>query len=402
MFNRRQLLKFFASLPLVGGAAATGLYGTPAGREISPRFRNRDYFTELGVRTLINGRGVVTTLTGSLMPPEVVKAMSDASTQFVNLIELNEKAGSRIAEMLNCDDAIVTAGAASALTLGTAAALTGTDREKIRRLPDLPGPRREVIMPRGHRVFEQQITACGVKIVEVEGPEEMERRINENTALAFFFNASSQMSISHEEFVQIGKRHGIPTFNDCASDVPPPENLFKYIEMGFDMVTFSGGKGLCGPQSTGLLYGRKDLIEAARLNHSPYGSIGRGMKVDKEEIIGLMVALELYLSRDHEAERARWHSWTERIAEQVRSVPGVQTETYLPPVANRVPHLKITWDESVVEITPPEVVQKLRHGHPSIETLGGSEDIIYNMFMLQPHEIDVVARRTREILEEAV
>jgi len=399
-FNRRQILQYLAGLPIAGtfGGLLTKRPETGAERFI-PR---RDYFTELGVRKLINARGVVTTLTGSLMPVEVVEAMKYASTHFVSLIELNEKAGARIAQMLNCEDAHVSAGAASAITLATAAALTGLDREKIRAIPNLPGAQREVIMPRGHRIYEQQFTACGVKLVEVEGPREMERAINENTVLAFYYNAYHTQSISQEEFVRIGKRHGVPTFNDCASDVPPVENLFKYIEMGFDLVTFSGGKGICGPQSAGLLYGRKDLVEAARLNHSPYGSIGRGMKVDKEEIIGMLVALEVYLKKDHEKERAEWESWVARLEKILSEVPGVTTEMYLPPMANHVPHLRISWDESIVRITPPQVVQKLRYGHPSIETLGGQEDIVLNMFMIQPHEVDVLGQRTKQALIESV
>ncbi len=399
MLSRRQIIKLMASLPLAG---SLGWLGKSTDAIPSQPYQQRNYFTELGLRPLINGRGVVTTLTGSLMPPEVIEAMNYASRQFVSLIDLNEKVGERISEMLNCEDALVSAGAASAIQLATAAAVTGKDREKIRMIPNLPGPQREVVMPKGHRIYEQQLTACGVKLVEVEGPQEMREAINENTVMAFYFNASPQQSISPEEFVRIGKQNNVPTFNDCASDVPPVENLFKYIEMGFDLVTFSGGKAISGPQSAGLLFGRKDLIEAARMNHSPNGSIGRGMKVNKEEILGMMVALEVYLAKDHEKEWQQWERGVEKIATVVSTVPSVQAERYVPEIANHVPHLKITWDESVVNITPPEVVQKLRHGHPSIETLGGREDIVYNMFMLKPEEVNIVASRTKDILEEAV
>ncbi len=399
MFSRRQLIKMMASLPLAGGL---GWLGKTSGTgQIRPIY-NRNYFTELGLRPVINGRGVVTTLTGSLMPPEVMEAMNFASRQFVSLIDLNEKVGERIAEMLNCEDAMVSAGAASAIQLATAATVTGKDREKIRMIPNLPGPQREVVMPKGHRIYEQQLTACGVKLVEVEGPQQMREAINENTVMAFYFNASPNQSISREEFVSIGRQYNVPTFNDCASDVPPVRRLFEYIELGFDLVTFSGGKGIQGPQSAGLLFGRKDLIEAARMNHSPYGSIGRGMKVNKEEILGMMVALEIYLAKDHEKEWQEWERGAERIASVVSTVPSVQTEKYVPEIANHVPHLKITWDESVVGISPPEVVQQLRYGHPSIETLGGREDIIYNMFMLKPEEVNIVAHRTKEILEQTV
>lgn len=398
--SRKEILQYLAGLPVLGAfAGISGGYAESVQKSVTPR---RDYFNELGVRKLINARGAYTTLTGSLMPPEVVDAMQYASNHFVSLIELNEKAGARIAEMLNCEDAHVSAGAASAITLATAAALTGKDREKMRAIPHLPGPQKEVIMPRGHRIYEQQFTACGVKLVEVDSAREMERAMNENTVLAFYYNAYREQKISREDFIRIGRQHGVPTFNDCASDVPPVENLFKYIEMGFDLVTFSGGKGLSGPQSAGLLFGRKDLIEAARMNHSPYGSIGRGMKVEKEEIIGLLVALEVYLNKDHDKERAMWESWVSRLQANFSDVPGVSTEMYVPPIANHVPHLRVTWDPSVVKTTPGEIVQKLRHGHPSIEVMASEEDITLNMFMLQPHEVDILGQRTKQILMESV
>lgn len=402
MYSRKQMLKMLATLPVVGTVAGTGLVKTAAGTKLKKPTHQRNYFRELGLRPLINGRGGVTTLTGSLMPAEVLDAMNFAAQQFVSLIDLNEKVGERIAEMLNCDDALVSAGAASAIQLATAASVTGTDREKIRQLPNIPGSQREVVMPKSHRIYQHQFLACGVKLVEVEGPDEMEQAINKNTVLAFYYNASDAQSISREEFVRIGKKYNVPTFNDCASDVPPVENLFKYIEMGFDLVTFSGGKGIQGPQSAGLLFGRKDLIQAARMNHSPFGSIGRGMKVNKEEILGMMVALEIYLEKDHEKEWKQWERWVEKIANVMNSLPSVETERYIPEMANHVPHLKITWDEAIIKISPPEVVQKLRHGYPSIETLGGKDSIIYNMFMLQPEEIGIVASRTKNILEEKV
>jgi len=400
MFDRRQLLKLFASWPLLGGFASAGLASRAAAAKIQP-FIRRDYFAELGVRPVINGQGVVTVLTGSLMPPEVVEAMNYASHHFVGLVELNEKVGARIAELLRCEDAMVSAGAASAITLATAAAVTGKDQAKVRLLPNLPDPRPEVIVPKGHLVYAQQFLACGVKLVEVDSPAAMERAFNPRTVLAFYLNKAYQRSVGREDFVRLCKQHRVPSFNDCASDVPPVENLFKYIEMGFDLVTFSGGKAICGPQSAGLLYGRKDLIEAARMNHSPNQSIGRGMKVNKEEIIGMMVALELYLKKDHAKEWQEWEQGVERIAAAVKTVPSVVTERYIPDVANQIPHLRITWDKSVVGVTAAEAAQRLREGYPSIEAMGGRDFIGYNMYMLRPEEVGIVARRTREVLQRA-
>lgn len=391
-----------ASFPVLGGLTGAGLVTKTSGSKlIRPKY-TRDFFKELGLRPFINGRGTITTLSGSIMQPEVLEAINYASQQFVSLNDLNIKAGERIAEMLNCEAALVSAGAASAIQLATAAALTGTDREKIRMLPNLPGQQREVIMPEGHRIYSQQFTACGVKLIEVNGPEELEQAINENTVMAFFYNASPQQSIDREEFLRIGKKHDVPTFIDAAADVPPVENLFKFTEMGFDMVTFSGGKGIRGPQSTGLLFGRKDLIDAARLNHSPYGSIGRGMKVNKEEILGMMVALETYLAKDHKKEWELWEQWIEQIAASVQSVGSVKSEKYVPPVSNHVPHLRISWDQKHVKISPEELREKLRRGHPSIETFGGEDSIELNVFMMQSEEVRIVGRRMKEHLEQAI
>lgn len=400
--NRKNVLKFLASFPLVGTVLGNGQFSKKLNTSFERQGLERDYFTELGIRTLINGRGTLTTLTGSLPDPAVVEAMNYASQKFVSLHELNEKVGNRIAEMLHCEDAHVTSGAASALTLATAAAITGTDREKIRMLPNYSGEQPEVVMPKTHRIYEQQFTLCGVKLVEVEGPDEMRRAINSNTVLAFYFNNAPEKSIDREEFVRIGKEHNVPTFNDCASEIPPSENLFKYIEMGFDLVTFSGGKGLKGPQSAGLLYGRRDLIQAARLNHSPNGSIGRGMKVNKEEILGMMVALEVYLAKDHDAQRKEWESWVEHIAERSRTVPSVTTTIGVHAETNQTPTVEITWDPSVVKITGREAARKLREGHPSIEANSGSNSLSYRIGRVQAHEVRVVAERTREVLEEAV
>lgn len=401
MINRKQALKMLASFPLVGGILSAGLMRRES-EFLNSEYSRRDYFTELGVRRLINGRGAVTTLTGTLMDPAVIEAMNYASRNYVNLNELNEKVGRRISEMLNCEDAHVSAGAASAITLATAAAVTGKDLNKIRTIPNIPGPQQEVIMPKTHRVYEQQITLCGVKIVEVEGPDEMRKTINENTVLAFYNNKALEKSISREDFVQIGKDFNVPTFNDCASEVPPVENLYKYIEMGFDLVTFSGGKEIEGPQSAGLLFGRRDLIEAARLNHCPYSSIGRGMKVNKEEVLGMMVALEAYLARDHTKQRELWDQMVQLIATHACTVPTVEATFSLHSETNQVPRVKISWDPSIVKITSSDVLYKLRVGHPSIEAFGGDDSIAYRISSMQQHEAGIVGQRTKEILQEAV
>ncbi len=401
MLSRRKLLSLLAAFPFTGWLIGKAGNETKKNDRID-MISQRDFFKELGVRRFINGQGTITTLSGSLMPPEVLDAIQFASRDFVKLIELNEKVGNRIAEMLNCEDAHVTAGAASAIQLAVAASITGNDREKVRRIPNIPGPNKEVVMPKNHRIYEQQFTACGVKIVEADGPEELEKSINENTVIGFYFNASPHQSISREEFVEICRSKNIPSFNDAAADVPPVENLFKYIEMGFDLVTFSGCKAIRGPQSAGLLFGKKELIEAARLNHSPYGSIGRGMKVNKEEVIAMMVALERYLENDHEKEWKMWEQWVEKIAEKMQTIPSVQTEMFVPEVANHVPHLRITWDPQKIEITSAEVQETLSKGEPAIEIFSRDEALELNVFMMKPGEPEIVGNQIEKILEKAI
>ncbi|HEX9004631.1 MAG TPA: selenocysteine synthase [Blastocatellia bacterium] len=374
----------------------------------------RDLISELGVRTFINAAGTYTVLTASLMRPEVVAAMAAASTRFVNIDELQEAAGRRVAELIGCDAAMITSGASAALTLGTAACITGKDQDFILRIPDLsPDMKSEVIVQRLHRYgYDHAVRNCGVKMVEVDSAAELEAAINRRTAMMLFFNDREHIGqIGAEEFVSLGKKHGIPTFNDAAADVPPTENLSKFTKMGFDLVTFSGGKGIRGPQSAGLLLGRKDLIEAARLNAAPNSdSIGRGFKINKEEIIGMLIAVESYLNRDAEAEWREWEQRAQTIAAAVAEVESMQTEIYVPPIANHVPHLKLTWRKDAAALSADEVRERMRNGEPSIETTPAStaaslplpppppgvEEMMIGVWMLQPGEAEVVALRLHD------
>ena len=398
MANRRRFLQSLSSVPFIGGLlvpAASGAFADKRG------IAGRDYFKELGVRPFINAAGTFTTLTASLMWPEVMEAMNYASKQFVPLNDLHDAVGKRIAELVGCEAAMVSAGAASALTLGTAACVAGKNQEFIRRLPDIAGMKDEVIIQKSHRYgYDHAVRNCGIRFVEVETREELERAVNPKTAMMLFFNSNDPVGkIRAAEFVELGKKHSVPTFNDAAADTPPLENLSKYNKMGFDLVTFSGGKGIRGPQSAGLLLGRADLIEAARMNASPNSdSIGRGMKVNKEELLGMMVAVESFVKRDHQAE---WRDWEKRIkviADSVASVPSVTTESFTPEIANAVPHLRIKWDES--KITAAEAVKRLRDGDPSIEVRPGAKNCLeVAVWMLQPNEAQIVARRIREVLK---
>jgi L-seryl-tRNA(Ser) seleniumtransferase len=242
-------------------------------------------------------------------------------------------------------------------------------------------------------------------MIEIETAEELERAAGEKTAMMLFFNdADPRGKIRLEEWVRLGKKLGIPTFNDAAADVPPVENLSRYNKMGFDLVTYSGGKGIMGPQSAGLLLGRKDLIQAARLNTSPYSeTVSRGMKVNKEEMIGMLVAVELYLQRDHAADRREWDRRAARIAGAATRVRSVKAEVQVPEIANHVPHLWLRWDPAVVRISPLDVKKRLQEGEPSIEANPSTskEALVIGVWMMQPGDAEIVARRVQEILKSA-
>jgi uncharacterized pyridoxal phosphate-dependent enzyme len=401
-FKRRDLLCAAAALPglrfLLGSEYAQAA-------ETPPTPHGRDVIAELGVRSFINAAGTFTALTGSLMRPEAVAAMQIASKKFVKLEDLRDVVGARIAELLHCEAAVVTAGCASALSLATAACVTGNDRAKIRKLPDTTGMKNEVLVQRSHRVnYDHAIRNAGVKMIEVQTREEMEQKINERTAMMFFLNsADPNGKIHHEEFLAIAAKHKIPTLMDAAADVPPVENLWKYTKMGFDLVGFSGGKGMRGPQSSGLLLGRKPLIEAAKLNFGPEGdTLCRTNKVNKEETIGMLVALETFLALDHSAV---WKDWEDRchcITAALKGLDDVRTEIFIPKIANAVPHLRIRWDaKKHAGITTAEMVKQLREGKPSIEVTPGSrQQLTIGVWMMEPGEDEIVGKRIRAILEK--
>ena len=355
---------------------------------------------------MINAAGTYTALSASIMPREVLQAMEEASRYHVSIAELQQAASKRICQLLGSEAALITAGAAAALTLGTAACVAGKDPEKIKRLPDTAGMKNEVIIQKSHRFsYDHAVRAVGIKLIEVETRKQLEDAINEKTAMMLFLNyADPKGQVKRKEFVEIGKRAGVPTFIDAAADVPPAERLSEYIRLGFDLVTFSGGKGLRGPQCSGLLLGRKDLIEAAFLNGSPHSdTIGRLAKVGKEEIVGLLVALELYLNRDHKTEWRIWESRVRHIADAVSDLRGVRTEMFVPEIANQSPHLRIEWDQKLIPMKGVDVAKLLRDGEPRIEVRPSAGDkpvIEIAVWMLQPGEHRIVASRVREVLKK--
>lgn len=401
--KRREIIRNIGLLPLGGtllGSVFPGkwIQASPAGQKAG-----RNLLNELGVRTFINAAGTYTSMTASLMHDEVVDAISQSAKAFCMLNEVQDRVGERIAQMVHSEGAMVTAGAFSALTLGMAGILTGTDRKKIKQLPhdlEQSGIKSEVLIQKGHFIgYEQALHNTGIKLIPVETPGDVDRAVNEKTAAMFFLNCNTpDGQIKHEEWLELAKKHSLPTFIDIAADVPPVSNLWRFNDMGFSLVAISGGKALRGPQSTGILMGKKDLIEAAKLNNSPYGTtIGRGMKVNKEEMLGMYAALEKYINQDHDKE---WKIWEDRVTvinNAIKNIDGITTSVVVPPIANHTPTLHVNWDKDKVKISQKDFLQRLRDGSPSIEVMGNNEEgFNATVFMLNPGQEKIVAKRLRE------
>jgi uncharacterized pyridoxal phosphate-dependent enzyme len=369
--------------------------------------RSGNPYQELGVPTVINAQGTMTMLGGSLIRPEVETIMTAAAKHFVSIPGLEEAAGKRIAQMLKLPQgytALVTSGAAAAIQSGLAGILTGDNESFIKQLPDLTGMKSEVIIQKSHRnPFDHQLRATGVKLVEIETQDQLRRAVNERTAMMHFSNfANAAGQIKVDEWVKLAKDLKLPCMNDAAADTPPVSHLWDYTNMGYDLVTVSGGKALRGPQCAGLLIGREDLVHYALLNNSPHeDTLGRSQKVGKEEIIGMVKALELYLAEDHDALTREWQQRLETVSRQLGKVPGVSTSFFTPDIANHVPHMRITWD-SKIALTPQQASQILRAGQPSI-AIGGGEGrpgLGMSSFMLQPGEEQIIAEQMVKMFRE--
>jgi uncharacterized pyridoxal phosphate-dependent enzyme len=408
MLNRRELIQRLSAFPIVGGLIGS-LPVTSALASSTPKREppKRDLFKEFGVRTFINAAGTLTFMTGSLMHDEVLEAINNSSKEFCMMDELQDKVGEKIAKMVHSEAAVVTSGAFSGMTLGLAGILTGMDEKKVRELPHLEytGMKSEVICQASHDiVYNHALTNTGCKIVRVETVEDVAKAVNERTALMHFLHIESDKGkIQHEEWVALGKKYGVPTSIDIAADVPPVSNLWKFNDMGFDFVVVSGGKAIRGPQSAGLLMGKKAIIAAARLSMPPRGfNIGRGMKINKEEILGMYVALEKYINQDHDKEWKEWEDKLSFIDTAVKSVPGVSTEVHVPPLGNHTPTLRITWDNTKVKVSDKQLREALRNGNPSIELGGGrANSVSVTVFMLKPGQEKIVASRLKEELSRA-
>jgi D-glucosaminate-6-phosphate ammonia-lyase len=366
-------------------------------------------YSALGVRPLINALSTYTRLGGSIMPPEVVTAMVEASQTHVNLEELQVAVGRRIAELTHNEAAYVATGAAAGLVLVTAAIVAGRDPERIQQLPDLTGLKNEVVCHKMHRNgYDHAVRSVGVKMVEIGSDEsatgaEMEAAINDNTAFAFWtqgaMNRPGQLPL--EQFIVIAHGRGLPVLMDAAAQLPPVENLWRFTQMGVDAVVFSGGKDLHGPQASGLILGRQEIIDTCRLHGSPNHAIGRPMKVGKEEMVGLLAAVKWYLGLDHAARDAMFEQWVADWCAALNAIPGVSAERTFPNGAGQaVPRAKVTFDVDRLSITGDEIVQRLLDGDPAIAVApNGPTSIFLNPYTLQPGEAKIVQDHLLALLQ---
>lgn len=408
---------------LTGNSADYGLESVHARPKLVGFGSTGNVYAELGVTPVINAAGTYTSLGGSLMAPEVMEVMRLGNDKFVDIDALEVAAGKKMAEMCHMPDGytgLVTAGAAAALLVGYAGIITGDNREFIQQIPDVTGlPKTEVIIQKSHRyAFDHQIRQNGIKLVEVETREQLAAAISPRTAAMHFTNFLNDAGqIKVDEFIRLAKQHNLPAFNDAAADTPPISRLWEYTRMGYDLVTFSGGKDIRGPQAAGLLMGREDLIHCALLNMSPHEDTnGRASKVGKEEICGMLKALEMFLGSDQEKILQEYHAQLDRIAGSLKRVPGVTTSYEYNPqeIANNTSHLAVSWDPSKISFTKKQVTQQLSATRPYSIQLADDGDskrtgptadyptIHITPWMLKPGEERAIAARLAEILQSGV
>ncbi|MFN7919285.1 MAG: aminotransferase class V-fold PLP-dependent enzyme [Bryobacteraceae bacterium] len=360
-------------------------------------------YAQLGIRPLINFQGTMTTIGASKMPEEVHAAMAEASRDYVFLEEVKDRVGERIAKLCGTEAGMVSSGAAGAIAIGTYACLTGEDNAKVRQLPDLTGMKSEVIIQKRHRNgYDHAVRSAGVKIIDIETREQLANAINSKTAMMYFLGGTShdwewETPISLEQCLEVTKKAGVPVLIDAANMLPPWSNIHKVSATGVDLIAVSGGKHIRGPQSAGILAGRKDLIRAAWLNSSPHSdSQGRGMKVNREEMVGLWVALERYAKLDFDAIDKECERQASFLMDQFRKI-GLTVEKLPFDRSRRVHRVHVTWDEAKLKLTAGEVEKQLRDGEPRIVVLRGKGGLEFTVFMNDPGDEKIAARRMKEI-----
>ncbi|MFN7918927.1 MAG: aminotransferase class V-fold PLP-dependent enzyme [Bryobacteraceae bacterium] len=405
--NRRQMLVASA---LTGGAGLLGPRAARAASKLPMRGTGPEIYSTFGVKPFINCTSTYTINGGSAMLPEVIEAMNNAAFYPVNFDELMEGAGKRIAELLQVESAMVSSGAAGAMTCATLACVAGGDPEKMQQLPDTTGLKSEVIVPRWSRsVYDHAVRSTGVKMIEVQTLADLEAAFSAKTAMATgqINMAADGNPFTLEQYVAVAHKHGVPVVLDVADRLPLVPN--PYISRGVDMVAYSGGKILRGPQTAGMLVGRKDLIAAAFMNSAPHHAFARAIKVSKEEIVGMVKAVEMLRTgkRNRDAEDAEWRAWFRHIADTVSKVSGVSGEIIEPKDKQYYPTMKVVWDPKKVGITAGEVGKKMLEGEPRIMTHaglsegdGGSE-MLFRPAAMWPGEYKIVAERLHEILGQA-
>lgn len=412
--HRRLFMKWAVSAPVWGAVALQGV----SRRLSAATGRGPNVYERIGVRPLINARGTWTYLSGSLIMPEVRDAMEAASRQFVDMFELQAAVGKRLAELSGAESGMITSGSAGAMAAATAGCMAGTDPEKIWQLPDTTGLKDEVVMLGGRIAFDSAIRLAGAKLKVVGDVEELGTAINQQTAMVYTTWRDDKL----QKALTITRQAKVPLLLDDAAGIPPFQNLSRYARMNVDLYCFSGGKGMRGPQCAGVLLGRKHLIDAALKNYNPYeGAVCRSMKVGKEEIIGMLTAIETWEKIDLNALNREWNLRVKKIAKLVETVPGVTTKTYVPEDGNSYPTLKVLWDEEKFGLTVAQCDEQLRAGNPRIEVLTNSNPSLVSAVQegggkkhkappnqleivsmtLQDGEDLIIGRRLREILNTA-
>ena len=414
-FDRRYFMKLASAAPLLAYIGAQDVLNKALGAVGKGK---ENIYSTIGVRSFINGRGTWTYLSGSLELPEVRAAKQAAAEHFVDIFELQHAASRRLAELSGAEAGMVTSGAAGAIASATAACIAGGDPAKVWQLPDTTGLKHEVIMHGGRDPFDSAARLAGGKLLVAKTPEEVRGAINENTAMIY----TQALGATLEKIIAISKETKVPMLLDDAAGIPPIGNLRLYSKMGADLYCFSGGKGLCGPQCSGILLGRKDLIEAAMLNTSPWeGAVCRAMKVGKEEVMGCLAAVEAWTKMDLNALHRQWNERVVRIQKLIDTVPGVKTEIQIPEDGNRYPTLVVSWDEDAWGFRVADCDKQLRDGEPRIEVLTANNPSLVPVLderpssktakrrdhieivsmTLLPGEDIIIGRRMREILSQA-
>lgn len=366
-------------------------------------------YEALGIRPILNFRGTHTTIGASKQWPELHAAMSEAAQHFVSLDELQDKVGERLSKLIGSESAMVTTGCAGAIAVGTCACVAGTDAAAIRRLPDLRGLKNEVIILKLHRNgYDHAVRSVGVRIVEVDNAEQLRNAINSSTAMMYFLGGTSgdhawPESMSYEEALRILKPAGVPLMVDAANMLPPWNNIRKLAAAQVDLIAMSGGKHMRGPQCSGILAGRRDLVAAARLNTNPHSdSLGRPMKVGREEMIGLWLAAEKYASLDFEALDQQCLTQADYLRKEFTKINGVRASFTPFDRTRKVRRVAVEWDESKLGITAAECERQLMEGTPRIAVLRHQpQGLVFTVFMNDPGDEKLAARRMAEIFSAA-